>query len=110
MRVVARSAGDDRPAGTDFGASISEAVRTEKALAQAGLREMGLARRDGPGGAGDLRAREVTFGIAGAERDIGRRVLATTDAGAVVWSATWYPFGGGRVTQGMAAALRFPGQ
>ena len=71
---------------------------------------MGLARRDRPGGAGDHRVCEVTLGIAGAERHIGRPVLATTDTGAVVWSATWYPFGGVRVTQGTPIALRFPGQ
>jgi RHS repeat-associated protein len=71
---------------------------------------MGLARRDGPGGAGVLRASEVTPGIAGAERHIGRPVDATTDTGAVVWSATYYPFGGVRVTQGTPIGLRFPGQ
>ncbi len=41
---------------------------------------------------------------------IGRPVFATNDAGAVVWSATYYPFGGVRVTQGAPIALRFPGQ
>jgi RHS repeat-associated protein len=41
---------------------------------------------------------------------IGRPVFATNDAGAVVWSATYYPFGGVRVTQGTPIGLRFPGQ
>ena len=41
---------------------------------------------------------------------IGRPVFATTDPGAVGWSAIWYPFGGVRVTQGTPIGLRFPGQ
>jgi len=41
---------------------------------------------------------------------IGRPVFATNDAGAVVWSATYHPFGGVRVTQGTPIGLRFPGQ
>ena len=41
---------------------------------------------------------------------IGRPVFATNDAGAVVWSATYYPFGGVRVTQGTPIGPRCPGQ
>jgi uncharacterized protein RhaS with RHS repeats len=41
---------------------------------------------------------------------IGRPAFATNDAGAVVWSATYHPFGGVRVTQGTPIGLRFPGQ
>ena len=41
---------------------------------------------------------------------VGRLVLATTDAGAVGWSAILYPFGGVRETQGTPIGLRFPGQ
>jgi RHS repeat-associated protein len=41
---------------------------------------------------------------------IGRPVFATNDAGQVVWSATYHPFGGVRVTQGTPIGLRFPGQ
>jgi hypothetical protein len=40
---------------------------------------------------------------------IGRPAFATNDAGAVVWSATWYPFGGVRVTTGRARAPALSG-
>ena len=40
---------------------------------------------------------------------IGRPVFATNDAGAVVWSATYYPFGGVRVTQGHAHRVALSG-
>ncbi len=41
---------------------------------------------------------------------IGRPVFATTSAGTVVWTASWLPFGGVRVTTGTPIDLRFPGQ
>jgi uncharacterized protein RhaS with RHS repeats len=41
---------------------------------------------------------------------IGRPVFATSDTGTVVWTASYLPFGGVRVTSGTPIALRFPGQ
>ena len=41
---------------------------------------------------------------------IGRPVLATNSTGAVVWTATYLPFGGIRTTTGVPIEARFPGQ
>jgi RHS repeat-associated protein len=41
---------------------------------------------------------------------IGRAVFATNAAGAKVWTASYLPFGGLRVSTGVPLALRFPGQ
>ena len=41
---------------------------------------------------------------------IDRPVLATDRAGAVVWKASYLPFGGVRVSTGAPVDLRFPGQ
>jgi RHS repeat-associated protein len=41
---------------------------------------------------------------------IGRPVFATTSAGTVVWTASYLPFGGVRVSTGTPIDLRFPGQ
>ena len=41
---------------------------------------------------------------------IGRPVLATDMAGAVVWEASYLPFGGVHVSTGAPVDLRFPGQ
>jgi len=41
---------------------------------------------------------------------IGRPVFATTQAGTVVWTASYLPFGGVHVTTGAPIEARFPGQ
>ena len=41
---------------------------------------------------------------------IGRPVFATNSTGAVVWTATYLPFGGRRTTTGLPIESRFPGQ
>jgi RHS repeat-associated protein len=41
---------------------------------------------------------------------IGRPAFATNGTGAVVWSASYLPFGGVRVTTGTPVTARFPGQ
>jgi RHS repeat-associated protein len=41
---------------------------------------------------------------------IGRPVFATNAAGVKVWTASYLPFGGVRVSTGVPLALRFPGQ